>query len=174
MNTFPGRVPYTGFTSFLVSRLMLAIITLFLQTLAFYHVNECKNTSTWTTAEGSRITFLKIGLWTLRVGPNSYWYRFYSIRLHRVCHFVFATPVRRSFDTPGYRGQCCWATQRGLIAFMSAYRDAMTKSIDSNTSQNKTKNERDCMRGNENLVKNFPKIVKYKSPSRSKLNNLTG
>ena len=37
----------------------------------------------------------------------------------------------------------------------------------------KQKNERDCMRGNEGGT-NFPKIVKYKSPSRSKLNNLTG
>ena len=37
----------------------------------------------------------------------------------------------------------------------------------------KRKNDRDCMRGNEGGT-NFPKIVKYKSPSRSKLKNLTG
>ena len=45
-----------------------------------------------------------------------------------------------------------------LIAFMSAYRDAMTKNIKtqilhkSYEKNTKTKNERDCMRGNEDLV----------------------
>ena len=41
MNISPGRDPYTAFTSFLVSdHVLLAVITLFLQTLAFYHVND--------------------------------------------------------------------------------------------------------------------------------------
>ena len=45
-----------------------------------------------------------------------------------------------------------------LIAFMSAYRDAMTKNIKtqilhkSYEKNTKTKNQRDCMRGNEDLV----------------------
>ena len=55
--------------------------------------------------------------------------------------------------------------REGLIAFMSAYRDAMSKNIKTQilhasyekkiqkqTTNNKTKNERVCMRGNEGLV----------------------
>ena len=46
-----------------------------------------------------------------------------------------------------------------LIAFLSAYRDAMTKNIKTQIlhksyekyTKTKTKNERDCMRGNEDL-----------------------
>ena len=47
-----------------------------------------------------------------------------------------------------------------LIAFIPAYRDAMTKNIKTQMlyksyekKNAKTKNERDCMRGNEDLVK---------------------
>ena len=52
-----------------------------------------------------------------------------------------------------------------LIAFMSAYRDAMTKNITTQIlhksyeknakTKTKTKNEQDCMPGNENLVQIF-------------------
>ena len=41
MNISPGLDPYTVFTSFLASsHVLLAVITLFLQALAFYHVND--------------------------------------------------------------------------------------------------------------------------------------
>ena len=90
--------------------------------------------------------------------------------------------MRRSFDTPAYRGQSCWANLEGLIAFMSAYRDAMTNNIyrfkylvfmlkwlicharvteihekTKKQKQNKTKNERDCVRGSEGLVQGPPR-----------------
>ena len=51
--------------------------------------------------------------------------------------------------------------------------EILHKSYEKKIQKQKQKNERDCMRGNEGGT-NFPKIVKYKSPSRSKLNNLTG
>ena len=66
---------------------------------------------------------------------------------------------------------------------MSAYRDAMTKNMKSqilhesyekkykNKQQNKKRARLHARKQRSGA--NFPKIVKYKSPSRSKLNNLT-
>ena len=141
------------------SHVLLAVITLFLQTLAFYHVNDVKYIhlkNSWRIYDkifknrpldppcGSKF----ILIWILLIWR------------HRVYHFVFATPVRRSVDTPAYRGRCCWATQRGSDCFyVSAYRDAMTKNIKTQIlhksyekKNTKTKNKRDCMRVNEDLV----------------------
>ena len=67
-----------------------------------------------------------------------------------------------------------------LIAFMSAYRDAMTKNIKTQilhkSYEKKYKNKQRARlhARKRRSGTNFPKIVKYKSPSRSKLNNLTG
>ena len=69
-----------------------------------------------------------------------------------------------------------------LIAFISAYRDAMTKNIKTQYFTNlmkkkiqKQKQKRARLHARKRRSgTNFPKIVKYKSPSRSKLNNLTG
>ena len=72
-----------------------------------------------------------------------------------------------------------------LIAFMSAYRDAMTKNINiqilhksyekkyNTKTNNKTKRARLHARKRRSGT-NFPEMVKYKSLSPSKLNNLTG
>ena len=76
--------------------------------------------------------------------------------------------MRRSFDAPAYRGQFCWATQRGSYCFyMSAYRDAMTKNIKTaNTSQILWKKYKNKKRARLHASKqrsgtNFPKTVKY-------------
>ena len=67
-----------------------------------------------------------------------------------------------------------------LIAFMSAYRDAMTKNIKTQILHKsyekiyKNKKRARLHARKRRSGTNFPKIVKYKSPSRSKLNNLTG
>ena len=68
-----------------------------------------------------------------------------------------------------------------LIAFMPAYRDAMTKNIRTQMlyksyEKKKCKNKKRARlhARKRRSGKNLPKIVKYKSPSRSKLNNLTG
>ena len=69
-----------------------------------------------------------------------------------------------------------------LIAFISAYRDAMTKNIKTQILhksyekkyKNKNKKRARLHASKQRSGTNFPKIVKYKSPSRSKLNNLTG
>ena len=42
MSNSPGRDPYTVFTVLFSSHVLLAVITLFLQTLAFCHVNDVK------------------------------------------------------------------------------------------------------------------------------------
>ena len=103
------------------SRLMTCqrVITLFLQTLAFYYVDDVKiHTSEHLKDLGSH--FLKTAF-----GP-SVW-----IQIHINIDFTkfgatafiisfFATPVGCSFDTPAYRGQSCWANWEGLIAFMCA------------------------------------------------------
>ena len=103
------------------SRLMTCqrVITLFLQTLAFYYVDDVKiHTSEHMKDLGSH--FLKTAF-----GP-SVW-----IQIHINIDFTkfgattfiisfFATPVGCSFDTPAYRGQSCWANWEGLIAFMCA------------------------------------------------------
>ena len=69
-----------------------------------------------------------------------------------------------------------------LIAFMSADRDAMTKNIKTqilHKSYEKKYKNKNKKRARLHVSKgrsgtNFPKTVKYKPPSRSKLNNLTG
>ena len=140
MNISPGRDSYTVFTSFLVSLLVSGYYPVL--TDACIHIFKNRPLEP-------------------ACGSNSYWYRFYLIRCQCVYHFVFATPLRRSFDTTAYRGQCCWATHRGSYCFdVSAYRDAMTKNIKTDILHKsyekniKTiiKNERDCMRGNRDLV----------------------
>ena len=82
------------------------VITLFLQTLAFYYVDDVKiHTSEHMKDLGSH--FLKTAF-----GP-SVW-----IQIHINIDFTkfgattfiisfFATPVGCSFDTPAYRGQSC-------------------------------------------------------------------
>ena len=76
--------------------------------------------------------------------------------------------------------------REGLIAFMSAYRVAMTKNINTqnyftnlmkkiqykNKQQNKKRARLHARKRRSGT--NLSKIVKYKSPSPSKLNNLTG
>ena len=67
---------------------------------------------------------------------------------------------------------------------MSAYRDGMTKNIiktqilhksyEKNKNKNKNKKRARLHASKQRSGTNFPKIVKYKSPSRSKLNNFTG
>ena len=126
---FSRSRPLHYFLRLFSSHVLLAVITLFLETLAFYHVNDVKiHTSeqqpkdlgshfkNWPLDPPCGSKFILISI-LLNWGPP---------RLY----FVFATPERRSFDTPAYREQCCWAPQRGSHCFyMSAYRDAMTKNI---------------------------------------------
>ena len=100
---FSKSRPLTDFTSFLVSRLVSGFITLFSQALAFYHVSHVNHTSEQHLNDlGSH--FLKTAF-----GP-SVWIQIHIIAFTKLgatapYHVVFATPVRRSFDTPAYRGQ---------------------------------------------------------------------
>ena len=162
------------------SHVLLAVITLFLQTLAFYHVNDVKvHTSEQQLKDlGSHFEKSAFGpsVWIqvhidinfTKLGATAFIISFLRIRcgahlIHQPTADDVVEPLREN-----------------LIAFMSAYRDAMTKNLKtqilhkSYEKNTKTIYERDCMRVKQRSGTNFPKIVEYKPPSRSKLNNLTG
>ena len=145
MNISPGLEPYTVFTAFLVSNhVLLAVITLFLQTLAFYYVNDVKI----HTSE-QQLKDLGSHFKNRPLDPPC------GSKFILIYHFVFATPVRRSFD------RCCWDTQRGSYRFYvciprcydKKYKDSNILQILWKKKNTKTKNAGEfCMRGNEDLV----------------------
>ena len=146
---------------------------MFLQTLAFYYVNEqhLKDLGSHflETAFGPSV-WIQVHIDLTKFGATAFIISF--LRLWCGAHLIHQ-PTADNLVEP--------ANWEGLIAFMSAYRDAMPKNIkiqilsiyawmidmpwmcyrnsrtlwknkNKNKKQNKTKNERDCMRGNEGLV----------------------
>ena len=89
------------------SHVLLAVITLFLQTLAFYHVNDVKIHTSEQQLKDLGAHFEKSAF-----GP-SVWIQihvdidFTKLGDTAFINLVFVIPVRRSFDTPVYCGQCC-------------------------------------------------------------------
>ena len=160
---------------------MLAVITLFLQTLAFYHVNDVKIRTSeqqlkdlgshfQTSAFGPSVWIqIHIDIDFTKLGAAAFIISF--LRLRCGAHLIHQ-PTAANVVEP---------LREDLIAFMFSYRDAMTKNIRTQilhksyekTYKNKNK-KRARLHASKRSGTNFPKIVKYKSPSRSKLNNLTG
>ena len=129
MNISPGPDPYIVFTSFLVSlssHVLLAVITLFLQTLAFYHVNDVKiHTSEQLKDLGSHFEKSAFGpsVWIQIHIDIDFLGAIASIislsRLRCGAHLIHQ-PTADNVVEP---------LRENLIAFMSAYRDAMTKNL---------------------------------------------
>ena len=158
MNISPGRDPFTVLR-LSSSHVLLAVITLFLQALAFYHVNDVKIHTSGQQLKDLGAHFEKSAfgpsVWIqihvdidfTKLGANAFIILFLCLRCD--AHLIISLPRKMLLSH----------SERILLpSVISAYRDAvriyrlkcftnLMKKIQ------KQKNEREfCMRGNEDLV----------------------
>ena len=180
MNISPGRDPFTVLR-LSSSHVLLAVITLFLQTLAFYHVNDVKihtfeqqlkdlGAHFEKSAFGPSVWIqIHVDIDFTKLGANAFIILF--LRLRCGAHLIISL----------LRTMLLSHSERILLpSVISAYRDAIriyrlkcfTNLMKKNT---KTKKRARILHARKRRSgTNFPKIVIYKSPSHSKLNNLIG